>query len=89
MPQVIVNSNELRRFAKFLVEIANEIHGKKASTTQRLEDLKRVWRDARLREFEPAYTNAAREIDRFVKMALAYARYLEEKAARVDRYLER
>lgn len=89
MPQTIVNPTELRRFASFLVEIANEIHGKKSSTTQKLDDLKKVWRDARFHEFEPVYANATQEIDRFVKSALAYAQYLEEKARRVDRYLSR
>lgn len=89
MSQTIVNSTELRRFAKFLVEIAKEIHGKKSTTTAKLDDLKAVWRDARFQEFEPVYATATQEIDRFVKSALAYAQYLEEKARRVDRYLAR
>lgn len=89
MSQTIVNSTELRRFAKFLTEIANELHGKKALTTQKLDELSRVWRDEKFFEFEPKYDKAGQEIDRFTKVALAYARYLEEKAARVDRYLSR
>jgi len=89
MSQTIVNSTELRRFARFLVEIAQEIHGKKSSTTQKLDDLKKVWRDEKFHEFEPKYDKATQEIDRFTKAAMAYARYLEEKAARVDRYLSR
>ena len=76
MPQVIVDPTELRRFAQFLLEIANEIHNKKAVTSHKLDDLKKVWRDARFHEFEPAYANATREIDRFVKAAHAYSRYL-------------
>lgn len=89
MSQIIVNSIELRRFARFLVEIASDIQGKKSTTTQKLDDLSKVWRDARFKEFEPVYNNASRDIDRFVKSALAYAQYLEEKARRVDRYLSR
>lgn len=89
MPQIIVNSVELRRFARFLVEIANEIQGKKSLTSQKLDDLKTVWRDAKFQEFEPVYNKAAGGLDRFVKSALAYAQYLEEKARRVDRFLSR
>jgi len=89
MAQIIVNSIELRRFARFLVEIAKEIRGKKMVTTQRLDDLKKTWRDDKLQEFVPVYNDATQEFDRFIKASLAYARYLEEKAARIDRYLSR
>lgn len=87
MPQIIVNSTELRRFARFLEEIAEEIRAHKSVTTQRLDHLKQTWRDSQLREFVGVYDDASREIDQFIKAAFSYARYLEQKAARIDRYL--
>lgn len=89
MPQTIVNATELRRFARSLVEIANEIQGKKSSTTQKFDELNKVWRDAKFQEFQPVYHKAVGDLDRFIKSALAYAQYLEEKARRVDRFLSR
>lgn len=89
MAQIIVNSIELKRFARLLVEIAEEIRRKKMLTTQRLDDLKKTLRGDKMREFETVYANATQEFDRFIKASLAYARYLEDKAVRVERYLSR
>jgi hypothetical protein len=89
MPQVIVNSGELRRFSALLIETARELRGKSALTSQRFDELKKVWRDAKVKEFEPQFTAATRELEMFVKAAAEYAAYLDEKAARVERYLSR
>ncbi len=89
MSQVIVNSHELRRFARFLLEIEEEIRSRRNSTAAKLDELKHVWRDQRFADFEREYNAAAHEIDQFLRVADAYARYLEEKARRVDTFLQR
>lgn len=85
----IVDGRELKRFARFLMEVVEEISSRKRGSAQKLDELKQVWRDDKFREFEPKYNAAAHELDKFAKATLAYAQYLEEKAARVDRFLSR
>lgn len=89
MPHIIVNSGELRRFSALLIESARQLHGKNTLTTQRFDELKKVWRDTKMKEFEPQLATATRELELFVKAATDYARYLDEKAARINRYLSR
>ena len=87
MGQIIVDATELRRFARMLSDVSKEIESKQNATSRKFEELKSVWRDDKLREFEPKYAEAVRELDRFRNIALTYAQYLEMKASRVDRYL--
>lgn len=89
MPQVIVNSRELRRFSVLLIEAEREMRGKSTLTSQRFDELKKVWRDVKMKEFEPQFSTAMRELELFAKAAADYARYLDEKAARADRFLSR
>jgi uncharacterized protein YukE len=84
---IIANSDEMRRFARILVDITTELQTQKTSTIHRLEDLKRVWRDQKFREFEPAFLDTTREIDVFVRAATEYAKFLQRKAQKIDRFL--
>lgn len=84
---LIENPKEIRRFARILVDIAKELQAQKTSTIHRLEDLKRVWRDQKFREFEPAFLDTTREIDIFVRAAIEYAKFLDRRAQKIDRYL--
>lgn len=87
MPQVIVNPDEMRRFARYLEGLAEGVRGKKHATNLGFENLKESWRDAKYRQFEKVYVDTSAELDRFAKTAVAYAKYLDRKAALADRYL--
>lgn len=84
---VIVEPGELRRFAAFLVECAGDIRAAESASTDSFSQLKKDWRDDKMRAFEPKYNAAVAELDRFANVCARYAEYLEDKAMRIDRYL--
>lgn len=83
----IVEPSELRRFATFLVECASDIRKAERASTDSFLQLKKDWRDDKMRAFEPKYNVAVAELDRFANVCARYAEYLEDKARKTDRYL--
>ncbi len=89
MPQIIVNPDELRRFAVALDELRESIQHKKFNTTHSFENLRQSWKDAKYNEFEKTFTNTTQELDQFLKMTKTYADFLRKKAAKLDLYLSK
>lgn len=89
MAQIIVSPKEMRVFARYLEELADLIRQRKARVNDRLNALHQTWRDEKYRQFERDLQANSVELDHFIKAAREYARYLDTKAARADRYLER
>ena len=89
MSQVIVNPDELRRFANYLDELRESLQHKKFTATHSFEHLRQSWRDAKYAQFEKTFTNTSQELDQFLKMTKTYADFLRQKAAKGDRYLRR
>jgi uncharacterized protein YukE len=89
MAQIIVSPKEMRVFARYLEELADVIRQRKARVHDRLNALHQTWRDEKYRQFEKDLQENSQELDHFIKSARAYARFLDMKAARADRYLKR
>jgi uncharacterized protein YukE len=89
MPQIIVDSVALRRFASVLEQEVKTLHEHQRSIEASRRDLALVWRDARYTNFEQTYLPTIQVLQRFEKSAEQYAAYLRKKADRVDRYLGR
>lgn len=89
MAQVIVNPEEMRRFARALDKLVEEMRGKKYSTGLTFKNLRDSWKDQKYNEFEKTFNEASKNIDQFLKSADAYAKFLDKKAALADRYLGR
>jgi len=89
MPQVIVNPDELRRFAVALDELRESLQQKKFNTSHSFEQLRQSWKDAKYNEFEKTFTSTSQELEQFLKMTKSYADFLRKKAAKLDRYLSR
>lgn len=88
MSQVVVDPNELRRFSSFLSELIVDLRTAEQACSQKLSDLKTVWKDDKFKEFEPKYERTVNELDRFSRACERYAAYLDSKAARVEKYLQ-
>ncbi len=48
MPQVIVNPDEMRRFAVYLDELRESLQHKKFNAAHSFENLRQSWRDAKM-----------------------------------------
>jgi uncharacterized protein YukE len=88
MSQVIVDPSELRRFSAFLGELIVDLRTAEQSCSRKFSELKTVWRDDKLKEFEPKYERTVSELDRFSRACERYAAYLDSKASRVEKYLQ-
>jgi uncharacterized protein YukE len=88
MTQVIVNPEEMRRFARNLNEIADAMQSRKVTTNSQFERLKESWKDPKYAQFEETYLRTLVQIDRFTRAAKIYASFLHRKAAKADVYLK-
>lgn len=84
-----VNATDLRDFARFLTRIVHEMNSVSRGTDVSFQELSKSWRDDRFYQFKKDFEAAAQDIDYFFRIAEAYVIYLEEKARRIDRFLER
>ena len=89
MAQVIASPKEMRVFARYLEELADLVRQRKSRLNDRLNTLHQTWRDEKYRKFENELESTSLELDYFVKATRSYARYLDTKAAKLDRYLQR
>jgi uncharacterized protein YukE len=89
MPQVIVNPDEMRRFANALDEWRESLQQKKFNAARAFDDLRNFWKDEKYFEFDKSFTKTVEDLDYALKMAKVYADFLRKKAAKADRYLGR
>ena len=87
MPQVIIDADEARHFAAFLLRVVEELRGKQARAKSGFGSLKDYWKDERLSQFEQVFETTDRGLERFLRNAEEYAAFLQRKAELVDRYL--
>lgn len=82
-------TKRIRDFARFLTRIAHEMNSVSRGADVSFQNLSNSWRDDRFYQFKKEYEAAAQDIDYFLRISEAYVLYLEEKARRIDRFLER
>lgn len=87
MTQIIINSEEARRFATKLLNRAAAIQEKKSDMHSRFSSLGSVWRDQKYGKFGQVFEEAGRLLDEFAHSADRYADYLKRKAGKIDIYL--
>ena len=88
MARVIVDPDEVRQFARFLDQIADNVKTKQADTANNFHQLKEVWRDEKYQQFARVFEETSTHIKEFLKLAEGYAEYLRKKAGKADKYLE-
>ena len=89
MAQIIVDPEQLRVFARRLLDEVRVLRERQATLEGQRDTLEGVWRDKRYEEFEKAYLPAIQRLDRFCRQSEDYAAYLRKKADAADRYLRR
>jgi uncharacterized protein YukE len=87
MARVIIDSEEVRRFASSLRAKSEELRKRKSSIEGSFRQLNEYWKDARHRRFENNFDYTSKLLDEFLRKADAYIEYLRKKARKVDTYL--
>lgn len=85
-----MNPAETKRFAEELEQKAQDLMQANAAVARQVLELGLAgWQDRRYLEFAQRYDEAAVLVQRFAERAEVYAEYLREKAAPLERYLDR
>ncbi|MEW6277166.1 MAG: WXG100 family type VII secretion target [Candidatus Eremiobacterota bacterium] len=88
MAQIVVNPDELRRFAAVLETQARETRARQSALQQSLSGLRGSWRDEKFVRFEKLLTETLEQLGRFLKDSDTMVVFLRRKAALADQYLK-
>jgi uncharacterized protein YukE len=89
MPQVIVDPEELRRFASDLKVFNDRMRDQMATLRGRFRHLGETWRDQEQQRFAQEFDKTVKVLDRFVRESETYISFLRQKARPVDQYLRK
>jgi uncharacterized protein YukE len=86
MGQVIVDPQELRRFAARLRVFSTEVMAQMQAVQRQLAALSATWRDQEQQKFAEEFEQQLSTFSRFVEATGDYVPYLIRKAERVEEY---
>lgn len=89
MSLIIVNPSDLRRFASFLRERTASVRSKSKQLTLLLSTAKQTWKDDKYRKFHDDLSAISCELDKLSNLAESYTNYLDTKANKAQKYLDR
>ena len=84
MPKAIVNSDDLKRFAKELKQFNGELSTMKARIERSFNGLD--WHDQEYKKFTDDFTHTMAVLKKFIDVAPDHIRLLEKKANIIDEY---
>jgi uncharacterized protein YukE len=88
MAKVIVDPEEVKRFAHELARFREELEKGMAHVTARMNSLAETWRDQEQRKFQEEFDQTMRALVRFNKAAADHVPYLIRKAEKAQEYLD-
>lgn len=89
MPAIIVTPSELLRFAKTLRERTSRIRFQSRRLTDLVSAARFAWKDDKYLQFNKDLEEVASELSQLLRTADRYADYLDLKANRARKYLDR
>lgn len=87
MSQVIVDPNEVRRFAQNLKRFNGELQAQMSMLHGQLTMLSQSWRDKEQQKFADEFVQTMQSIGRFVEASEQHVPFLLRKADRIEEYL--
>ncbi len=87
MSQVIVDPNEVRRFAQNLKRFNGELQAQMSMLHGQLTALSQSWRDKEQQKFADEFAQTMQSIGRFVEASEQHVPFLLRKADRIEEYL--
>jgi hypothetical protein len=87
MTRIVLNPEELRRFASFLEAQCGELRGRKSAIEAAFCQLAEYWKDKKQHRHEADFEYTSKLLDAFLAHSDAYMSYLRKKARKADAYL--
>ena len=87
MSQVIVDPNEVRRFAQNLKRFNGELQAQMSMLHGKITALSQSWRDKEQQKFADEFAQTMQSIGRFVEASEQHVPFLLRKADRIEEYL--
>ena len=88
MAKVIVEPEEVKRFARELSRFREELETGMNHITARMNALGETWRDQEQRKFQEEFEQTMRSLVRFNKATAEHVPYLIRKADKAQEYLD-
>ena len=88
MAKVIVEPDEVKRFARELARFRDELESGIGHITARMNALGETWRDQEHRKFADEFEQTLRVLSRFNRAVAAHVPYLVRKAEKAQEYLD-
>ena len=86
MANVIVDPEEMRKFANYLLKLAMDLRTMKMETRYKMHHLNQSWRDNENARFVQQFEQELKPLDKLIQMAEDYRRFLLLKASTLDNY---
>jgi len=87
MPRAIADPEEIRNFARFLLQNTAKLRTLKAEVTSGFNSLHDHWRDEKYARFQEVFTTTMNRLEPFLRRSEEYVRYLNRKAEKLEEYL--
>ncbi|MBL9125362.1 MAG: WXG100 family type VII secretion target [Planctomycetaceae bacterium] len=87
MSQVVVDPNEVRRFAQNLKRFNGELQAQMSMLHGQLSTLSQSWRDKEQQKFADEFAQTMQSIGRFIEASEQHVPFLLRKAERIEEYL--
>lgn len=88
MSKAVVDPDEVRYFARALLEMARALHDGKSHLSSHFRELRDVWHDKKYEQFDRVFSETMSHLEQFLHDSEVYADYLQRKARKADAYLE-
>ncbi len=86
MPKIIIEPEELHRFAAHLMQFQMRIGELKAQTRGKMNQLNESWRDQENAKFVHQFEQDMKPLDKLMQTAEEYSQFLKRKATSTDTY---
>lgn len=86
MPKVIIEPEELHRFAAHLMQFQMRLRDLKTETTGKMNQLNNSWRDQENAKFIHQFEHDMKPLDKLMQTAEEYCQFLKKKASSTDSY---
>ena len=88
MPQVIIEPEQVKRFAEELQRFNHEIQNRMGSLQARFSALGESWHDQEQVKFAEEFSETIKALRKFVELSEQHVPHLLRKAQRIEEYLK-
>jgi len=88
MAQVIIEPEQVKRFAEELQRFNRDLHSRMGSLQARFSALGDSWQDQEHAKFSEEFKDTLKTLKKFVELSDQHVPYLLRKAQRIEEYLK-